>query len=168
MDEVIGRLKGLYRRNLHLQNSGHSEDRRARFTLTAQIGVQTLNGDRNVGSNRFDTASCSRPSPALNDSVLYHSLLGLGSGDRFWDRLSEMGLSVKLTAWRLRRETSQLSLWQLTESSPRPVGLKWWDVSAGEERPYLPEVRPPRCHWADTNCLSRAQDSTVRHHRVAI
>ncbi len=86
----------------------------------------------------------------------------------FWGRLSEMGLSVKLTAWRLRRETSQLSLWQLTESSPRPVELKWWDVSACDERRCLPEVQPPKRHCADTNCLFRAPDSTVRHHRVAI
>jgi hypothetical protein len=104
----------------------------------------------------------------IGDSVLYHPLLGLGSGDRFWGRFSEMGLSVKLTACRLRRETSQLSLWQLTESSPRPVGLKCWDVSAPYERPCLPEVQPPRRHWADTNCLFRVPDSTVRHHRVAI
>jgi hypothetical protein len=81
----------------------------------------------------------------------------------FWGRLSEMGLSVKLTAWRLRRETSQLSLWRLTESSPRPVGLKWWDVSARDERRCLPEVQPPRRHCADTNCLFRVPDSTVRH-----
>jgi uncharacterized protein (TIGR03435 family) len=38
--------------------------------------------------------------PLKRDHPFYHSLLGLGSGDRFLGRLSEMGLSVKLTAWR--------------------------------------------------------------------